>query len=611
MPRNATAVDSCRPLPQHRRTALRRRQIVTPSAEPGTLEIYRRTLLLLAREKALAVGLALAGVGVAVVQLAEPVLFGRMVDRLAEGAGAFGLIGLWALFGLAGILSSAVLAIAADRLAHRTRMAALSRAFSQAITLPISYHARSGTGAVVRAILSGTDALFAIWLGALRQQMTALFGVALMIPTAFSMDARMAVVLLVLGLVYLSANVLVVHKTDSGQRVVERVSGALYSRVGDVLGNVTVVQSYGRFAMEMNELRNLTSSLLAAQYPVLTWWGLLTVLTRAAATLTMVVIFAVGAIFAARGEISVGQIVSFGAFAGLLVGQLDQLASFVTNVFRQTPVLRSYFGLLDATAEVADGPDAHPFDAPPRGHIVFDHVSYHFPDSDQGVFDIDFEVMPGQTVALVGATGAGKTTCLALLQRLRDPDSGAISIDGRPLPSITLAALRDNIATVFQEAGLFNRSIAENIRVGRPEATMEEIVEAAKLAEADDFIRHKPGGYEFVIGERGASLSGGERQRLALARAILKNAPILVLDEATSALDSVTEARIKRAIDRLRTDRTTLIIAHRLSTVADADLILVFDQGRIVERGDFDSLVRRGGLFARMVTEGAITTPKE
>ncbi|WP_206614151.1 glucan export ABC transporter ATP-binding protein [Paenirhodobacter populi] len=569
---------------------------MTPSSEPGTLEIYRRTLLLLAREKALAVGLALAGVGVAVVQLAEPVLFGRMVDRLAEGAGAFGLIGLWALFGLAGILSSAVLAIAADRLAHRTRMAALSRAFSQAITLPISYHARSGTGAVVRAILSGTDALF---------------GVALMIPTAFSMDARMAVVLLVLGLVYLSANVLVVHKTDSGQRVVERVSSSLYSRVGDVLGNVTVVQSYGRFAMEMNELRNLTSSLLAAQYPVLTWWGLLTVLTRAAATLTMVVIFAVGAIFAARGEISVGQIVSFGAFAGLLVGQLDQLASFVTNVFRQTPVLRSYFGLLDATAEVADGPDARPFDAPPRGHIVFDHVSYHFPDSDQGVFDIDFEVMPGQTVALVGATGAGKTTCLALLQRLRDPDSGAISIDGRPLPSITLAALRDNIATVFQEAGLFNRSIAENIRVGRPEASMEEIVEAAKLAEADDFIRHKPGGYEFVIGERGASLSGGERQRLALARAILKNAPILVLDEATSALDSVTEARIKRAIDRLRTDRTTLIIAHRLSTVADADLILVFDQGRIVERGDFDNLVRRGGLFARMVTEGAITTPKE
>ncbi len=227
------------------------------------------------------------------------------------------------------------------------------------------------------------------------------------------------------------------------------------------------------------------------------------------------------------------------------------------------------------------------------------------------MFDIDFEVLPGQTVALVGSTGAGKTTCLALLQRLRDPDSGVISIDGRALPSITLAALRDNVATVFQEAGLFNRAITENIRVGRPDATMDEVIAAARLAESDDFIQHKPGGYDFVIGERGAALSGGERQRLALARAILKNAPILVLDEATSALDAVTEAKIKRAIDRVRTDRTTLIIAHRLSTVADADLILVFDKGRIVERGSFADLSRQGGLFARMVEEGAITTPKD
>lgn len=577
---------------------------------PGTWEVYRRALLLLGGEKALAIALALAGVGVAVVQLAEPVLFGRMVDSLAKGAGAFALIGLWALFGLLGILSSAVLAIASDRLAHRARMAALARAFSQAITLPISYHARTGTGAVVRAILSGTDALFSIWLGALRQQLTALMGVVLMIPTAFSMDARMAGVLLGLGAVYLAANVLVVHKTDTGQRAVERVSSALFSRVGDVLGNVTVVQSYGRFAVEMNEMRALASSLLAAQYPVLTWWGLLTVLTRAAATLTMVVIFGVGAVLAQRGEITVGEIVSFGAFAGLLVGQLDQLASFITNLFRQTPVLRSYFGLLDATAEVADTPGATPFAAPPEGLIRFDAVSYRFPDSDQGVFDVDFTVRPGQTVAFVGPTGAGKTTCLALLQRLRDPDSGTISVDGRPITGITLQSLRDNIATVFQEAGLFNRSIAENIRVGRPGATMEEVQEAARLAEADDFITRKPGGYDFVIGERGAALSGGERQRLALARAILKNAPILVLDEATSALDPVTEARIKRAIDRVRAHRTTLIIAHRLSTVADADLILVFREGRIVERGTFAELASAGGLFAQMVAEGAISAPK-
>ena len=164
---------------------------------------------------------------------------------------------------------------------------------------------------------------------------------------------------------------------------------------------------------------------------------------------------------------------------------------------------------------------------------------------------------------------------------------------------------------MFQDAGLFNRSIAENIRIGRPEATDAEVEEAARLAEAHDFIAKKPGAYQFVIGERGASLSGGERQRIAIARAILKNAPILILDEATSALDVETEARIKRALDRLRKGRTTLIIAHRLSTVANADTILVLDGGRIVERGTFRELVANKGLFARLVAEGGFTVPGE
>ena len=176
---------------------------------------------------------------------------------------------------------------------------------------------------------------------------------------------------------------------------------------------------------------------------------------------------------------------------------------------------------------------------------------------------------------------------------------------------MTLASLRHQIAVVFQDAGLFNRSIAENIRIGRSEATDAEVEEAARLAEAHDFIAKKPGSYSFVIGERGASLSGGERQRIAIARAILKNAPILILDEATSALDVETEARIKRALDRLRKGRTTLIIAHRLSTVANADHILVLDGGRIVERGTFRELVASKGLFARLVAEGGFTVPGE
>lgn len=574
-------------------------------------EIYRRTIALLLPERWLALSLALSGVILAVVQLAEPILFGRMVDRLAEGSNAFQLIGIWAAFGLFGIVAGAVVAIASDRLAHRRRMAALGEAFSTAMTLPISYHARKGSGAVVRAILAGTDALFVVWLGVLREQLTALAGILLMIPAAIRLNATMAGVLALLGIVYLVLNVLVIRKTRIGQAEVEKNSGSLFGRVGDVLGNVTVVQSYSRFASEMQAMRGLIDTLLSAQYPVLTWWGLMTVLTRAAATITMVVIFGVGAVLAQRGEITVGQIVSFAAFAGLLVGQLDRLSSFVSTVVRQTPVIRSYFELLDARADVIDPPDATPLVGLVLGHVAYHHVTYRFPDSDQGVFDLTFEALPGQTVALVGPTGSGKTTTLALLQRLRQPDSGTITVDGRDIAGITLSSLRDNVAVVFQEAGLFNRSIAENIRIGRPGATDAEVQQAAELAEAHEFIIRKPGGYGFVIGERGNALSGGERQRIAIARAVLKNAPILILDEATSALDPATEAKIKRAIDKLRANRTTLVIAHRLSTVANADRILVLDQGRIVEDGKFHDLAHAGGLFQHLVEEGEIVEPKE
>ena len=248
--------------------------------------------------------------------------------------------------------------------------------------------------------------------------------------------------------------------------------------------------------------------------------------------------------------------------------------------------------------------------AAPRGDVRYEAVTYRFPGSDQGVFDLDFEAAPGETVALVGPTGAGKTTALALLQRLRQPDAGRILIDGHDIADVTLACLRGSIAVVFQDAGLFNRSIAENIRVGRPGASDAEVERAARLAEAHDFVMAKPGGYAFVIGERGNALSGGERQRIAIARAILKDAPILILDEATSALDTETEARIKRALDALRAGRTTFVIAHRLSTVADADRILVMDRGRIVERGTFRELRAAGGLFARLVAEGGFAEPE-
>jgi len=244
------------------------------------------------------------------------------------------------------------------------------------------------------------------------------------------------------------------------------------------------------------------------------------------------------------------------------------------------------------------------------GEVAIEDVAFAYPGGPRILSDVVFSAAPGRTVALVGQTGAGKSTAMALLQRMWDPVAGRVTLDGHDLRDITLESLRRNIGVVFQESMLFNRTIKDNLLVGRPEATQDEIERACRMAEAHDFILRQPKGYLTLVGERGASLSGGQRQRLAIARALLKDPPVLILDEATSALDAATEARVQKALKALMTGRTTFIIAHRLSTVRDADEILVFEGGEIVERGSFDALVRLGGRFADLVrTQLTSATP--
>ncbi len=572
-------------------------------------KIYRRALGLLLQEGRPVIFLALANAGIGLVQLAEPVLFGAIVNALANKRATFSYIVAWAGIGLFGILASVIVAVVADRMAHRRRLAVMADAFDQAITLPISYHAKAGTGATVRNILAGSDALWGTWLTFLREQFSAFVTVCLLTPLAFWMEWRLALLLLALAVVYVSLNVIVVQRTSEGQAQVEQHHIKVSGRVGDVISNVAIVQSYARLAAEAASLRNEMQQLLSVQYPVLTWWGVLTVLNRATATITMICVFALGAYLLAQGRLTVGEIVSFVGFATLLIGKLDQLSGFVTRLFMQAPTLETFYDLLDTKADVIQADNAPPL-ANPHGDVRFENVTYSYDDRGHGIFDVDFTATAGQMVALVGPTGAGKTTALALLQRIRDPDEGRILIGDQDIRQVDQTSLRQAIAVVFQDAGLFNRSIAENIRMGRPEASDDELRAAADLAQASDFIARKPGELTFIAGERGGALSGGERQRLAIARAFLKDAPILILDEATSALDTDTEGRIKKALDALRRERTTFIIAHRLSTVADADLILVLDQGRIIERGTFRELRASGGLFAKLVAQGDFTEPK-
>ncbi|MEL7088266.1 MAG: ABC transporter transmembrane domain-containing protein, partial [Planctomycetota bacterium] len=270
----------------------------------------------------MAILLAISGVAIAAVQLAEPVLFGWVVDALAKSQDATHLVLAWAAVGLAGILASVTVAVAADRFAHRRRMLALSTAFERAVALPLSYHAGRGSGAVVGAVLRGTDELFWLWLSALREQLVAVLSILFLIPLSIWIDHRMALILGILAVAYTALNIYVIGKTSGGQADVEQYRYGVSGRVGDVIGNVTVVQSYTRLAAEVDAMRGMVDQLLAAQYPVLTWWGVLTVLQRAAATIAMISIFAVGAVLAASGELSVGAIVSFVGFANLLITRL-------------------------------------------------------------------------------------------------------------------------------------------------------------------------------------------------------------------------------------------------------------------------------------------------
>ncbi|MFZ4602659.1 MAG: ABC transporter ATP-binding protein [Caulobacterales bacterium] len=301
----------------------------------------------------------------------------------------------------------------------------------------------------------------------------------------------------------------------------------------------------------------------------------------------------------AHGQANTGDLLALITAIAAASASARALGTFNTVLNEGAAALERVFALLDERPEIADQPDAKPLRVT-QGRISFENVTFAYEAAAPAVRDLSFSVEPGETVAVVGPSGAGKSTVLNLIPRLFDVTSGRVAIDGCDVRAVTLDSLRRQIAMVSQEATLFNDTVRANIAFGRAGASEAEIIAAARAAAAHDFIQDLPGGYDAIVGERGGLLSGGERQRIALARAFLRDAPILLLDEATSALDAESERKVQDALARLAKGRTTLVIAHRLATVRDADRIIAMQDGRIVETGRHDELVARGGLYARL-----------
>ncbi|MEM8920965.1 MAG: ATP-binding cassette domain-containing protein, partial [Pseudomonadota bacterium] len=314
------------------------------------------------------------------------------------------------------------------------------------------------------------------------------------------------------------------------------------------------------------------------------------------------------------GLLSVAGLAAWGAYQGRLgVGDVTAVVLMLSNLYRPLNILgwawreikqggvdlEKLYGLLGMAAEVTDRPDAKPLTIA-NGEVRFEGVGFSHADRSAGLIDVDFVAPGGGKLALVGASGSGKSTLLKLLFRFYDVQRGRVSIDGQNVGDVTQSSLRNALGLVPQDVVLFNTTIADNISYAKPDATRAELIEAARRAQLLEFIEGLPQGWETRVGERGVKLSGGEKQRLGIARAILKDPPILVLDEATSALDSGTEEDVQQALNAASHGRTTLVVAHRLSTIADADEIIVLDAGRVVERGDHQSLIAKDGAYAKM-----------
>lgn len=377
------------------------------------------------------------------------------------------------------------------------------------------------------------------------------------------------------------------------------VQSRIQAHVQQTLSGIPVVQSFAQEDREHRRFLEYAGQAIQAQQRVTLVSSFYNLGSGFILTAGTAAVLWVGARRVMAGDLTVGGLLVFLAYLTSLQAQFRKLTNIYGNLQKTSASMDRALDVLETPLEVSDAPGAVEIERA-RGLIEMRDVSFGHQSGRPVLEDISLEVKPGQTMAFVGPTGAGKSTLVSLVPRFFDPWTGAVTLDGRDLRDITVKSLRRQIGIVLQEPFLFRASIADNIAFGRPEASREEIEEAARTANALPFIERLPEGFDTVLGDRGATLSGGERQRLSIARALLRDAPILILDEPTSALDAQTEALLLEAFARLMQGRTTLIIAHRLSTVRDADCIVVIDGGKIVERGPHAELLDREGRYARL-----------
>ena len=537
--------------------------------------------------------------------LALPVAVRQMIDRGFASHDAALVNGTFvALFVLALILaiSTAARYFCITLLGERAIAALRDLLYSRIIRLDVAFYERTRVGELVSRLGTDTEVVQTL-IGssisiALRSVVMVIGAAALMVWTS----PRLA------GLTALVIPVVIVPIALYGRRLT-KLSRANQDRIADTsaianetLNSVHAVKAYAREGIESARYADAVQRALRAAQKRITARAILTggviMLVFSAVTL---VLWA-GARGVLAGTINAGLVTQFALYAVMAAGSVGALGGVWGDVLRAAGSMGRISELLAERASIADPAQPESLPQPTQGALAFEHVEFHYPSRPDtpALHDFSLRIQPGETVALVGPSGAGKSTVFNLLLRFHDPQRGRITLDGVDLRALKLDELRGALALVPQETVIFGASAADNIRFGRADAGNEDVSNAARSAEAFDFLSDQPQGFDTQLGERGVRLSGGQRQRIAIARAILKDAPVLLLDEATSSLDAQSEAAIQAALERAGRGRTTLVIAHRLATVQRADRIVVIEQGRIVADGSHDALLREGGLYAEL-----------